>query len=53
MGTNEDDKYSKDAWDVIGRAKPNEHISHIRDSGGHALTPDRFNLIMSYVGAMQ
>jgi hypothetical protein len=45
----EDDSYSADAPAVIARAHPNDHITHLCDAGGHALTPERFARIVSFI----
>jgi dienelactone hydrolase len=45
----EDDPNSKDAPEVIARAEINDHVSHYREAGGHAMTPARFEHIISYV----
>lgn len=47
----EEDKYSKDAEDVIARVKPNDHVVHFRDSGGHAMTQERFQRIITFLAA--
>jgi len=47
----DDDQYAKDAHDVIGRAQPNDHVSHFHESGGHALTPERLQRILAFVEA--
>ena len=46
-----DDQYSEDAPEVIARAWPNNHISHFREDGGHALTRVRFDRIINYIGS--
>lgn len=33
---------------MIGRAQPNEHISHYRESGGYALTSEPYKHIISF-----
>ena len=38
-----------DAGDVIVRAKPHDHVTHFRDHGEHALTQERFDLIIDFV----
>lgn len=43
------DKYSQDAGEVIAWAQHREHISHYRSSGGHGLTPDRFEQILTFM----
>jgi len=43
-----DDPYSDDAGQVIARADPNDHITHFRDAGGHAMTAGRFQRIMTF-----
>lgn len=46
----EDDPLSKDAVEVIARAKPNEsHITHFRDHGGHSMTQERFDYILNFL----
>lgn len=46
----EDDPYSKDADDVIARARPkNGHITHFRDGGGHPLTQERFDYVINFL----
>ncbi len=45
----ENDRYAKDATEVIARAVSNEHITHFRDDGEHALTPERFNRILDFL----
>ncbi|MDT8307585.1 MAG: acetylxylan esterase [Anaerolineae bacterium] len=45
------DKYSQDAGEVIARARPHEHITHYHTSGGHALTPDRLEQILTFMVA--
>ena len=52
----DDDKYSRDAEDVVSEAKKKcaqlgveENISHIRYSGKHALTQERFDMIVNWV----
>lgn len=47
--SSDDDQYSKDAEEVIARAKPNDHVRQFRDHGGHALTPERFKRIVSFL----
>ena len=44
----DDDKYAQDAPEVIDRAQPNNHVTHYRESGGHALTPERFKRILAF-----
>jgi dienelactone hydrolase len=43
------DPYSQDAAAVIARCQPNEHITHVRDRGGHALTQERFQQILAFL----
>lgn len=45
----EEDPHSKDAGEVIARARPNDHVTHFRHSGGHALTAERFERIMTFL----
>ena len=45
----EEDPHSKDAEEVIARAQANDHVTHFRHSGGHALTAERFKRIMTYL----
>jgi dienelactone hydrolase len=42
------DPNSKDAGEVIARANPNDHITHVRDAGGHAMTAGRFRRIIAF-----
>jgi dienelactone hydrolase len=43
------DPYSQDAAAVIARCQPNDHITHLRDRGSHALTQDRFQQILAFL----
>ena len=52
----EDDKYSKDADDIVEKASASymkfdamKNLHHKRYSGGHALTKERFDFIMEWV----
>jgi dienelactone hydrolase len=52
----DDDKYSKDADVVIQKAKPSyseymadDNLCHMRYSGGHALTKERFDYIVDWL----
>lgn len=45
----DEDFYALDAVEVIGRAQNSDHISHFREGGQHALTPKRFQKIMSFL----
>jgi hypothetical protein len=47
--SSDDDQYSKDAEAVIAHANPNDHVRHFRDHGGHTLTPERFERIVSFL----
>jgi dienelactone hydrolase len=44
-----EDVYSQDAERVIERAADSAHIKHFRDQGGHALTAERFDLIVDHL----
>jgi len=53
-----DDKYSKDAdviaascKEVFARAAAADALEHLRYSGGHALTHERFDAIVNWMGA--
>ena len=52
----DDDKYSRDAADVVNIAKRSysglnaeDNIVHIRYKGGHALTQERFDAIVKWI----
>ena len=52
----DDDKYSRDAADVVDVAKRSyaelnveENITHVRYKGGHALTEERFDYIVKWI----
>ena len=49
----DNDQYAKDAPAVIGRAQPNDHITHFREAGEHALTAQRFERIISFLEAQK
>lgn len=49
----EDDKYSKDATDIVEKASPSyleydalQNLHHKRYPGGHTLTKERFDFII-------
>lgn len=44
-----EDPNSMDAGEVISRARPNDHVTHFRGRGGHALTPERFNRLLHFI----
>lgn len=45
------DKNAQDATEVIARAPSQAHITHYRHRGGHALTPARFQEIVTFMVA--
>lgn len=44
-----DDPASKDAPEVIGRARANDNIKHFHDRGGHSMTAERFQAIITFL----